>query len=109
MTKPQGLSSSQLELIEGIFRTALKAKKNYTVSIFGSRVRGDHHQYSDLDLWIESEPTLTRDEEGEKRCLFNLKNCFQKKITDHFNPDSDKVSKISKVWPILSNQNLKVE
>ncbi len=70
MIKPLGLSDSQNEFIENVLRTFLKQKTQFTVSIFGSRVRGGYRQYSDLDLWIEAVPLLTRTEEADLRSLF---------------------------------------
>lgn len=70
MIKPLGLSDSQVEFIENTLRSFLKAKSKYIVSVFGSRARGGYRQYSDLDLWIESIPPLTRAEEAELRNLF---------------------------------------
>lgn len=70
MTKPLGLSDSQVELVENTLRDFLKSKKKFTVSVFGSRSRGGYRQYSDLDLWIEATPPLTRPEEADLRSLF---------------------------------------
>ncbi len=70
MTKPLGLSDSHIEFIEKVLRSFLKSKKQFTVSVFGSRVRGGYRQYSDLDLWIETDPPLTRPEEAELRGVF---------------------------------------
>lgn len=70
MTKPLGLPDSQVQFVEDSLRTALKSKDQYTVSIFGSRVRGGYRQYSDLDLWIESVPPLSRSEEADLRNTF---------------------------------------
>ncbi|WP_413613386.1 nucleotidyltransferase family protein [Bdellovibrio sp. HCB-110] len=70
MIKPLGLSESQNEFIENVLRDFLKQKTQFTVSIFGSRVRGGYRQYSDLDLWIESVPPLDRTEEADLRSLF---------------------------------------
>lgn len=70
MSKPLGLKETQVKAIENILRSFLEPKEQFTVSIFGSRVRGGYRQYSDLDLWIETVPPLTRSEEVELRTLF---------------------------------------
>lgn len=59
MTKPTGLTDSQLSEIEKVLSTVLHSKKQKAVYVFGSRATGKHRQYSDLDLWIESDPELT--------------------------------------------------
>ncbi|NUM88384.1 MAG: nucleotidyltransferase domain-containing protein [Bdellovibrionales bacterium] len=45
--------------IRNILASVLDTKKRKSVSVFGSRATGKHRQYSDLDLWIESDPELT--------------------------------------------------
>lgn len=70
MTEPLGLSDSQMEFIEKTLRDFLKSKQQFTVAVFGSRARGGYRQYSDLDLWIETTPSLTRSEEADLRSLF---------------------------------------
>lgn len=46
------------KLIEKIIRDFLSGKQTWQVDVFGSRRRGDHRTYSDLDLWIETTPGL---------------------------------------------------
>ena len=47
-----GLSQEQYQLLEDLVIGPLK-KKGAKVWIFGSRARGDHHKYSDIDLLYE--------------------------------------------------------
>ncbi|WP_410468737.1 nucleotidyltransferase family protein [Bdellovibrio bacteriovorus] len=102
MTKPLGLSDSQIELIEIILRNFLKSKVEFTVSVFGSRVRGGYRQYSDLDLWIEATPALTRSEEADLRSLFEESSLPIK--VDIVTPESclesyrENISVEKKVW-----------
>ncbi|MBO9665715.1 MAG: nucleotidyltransferase domain-containing protein [Bdellovibrio sp.] len=70
MIKPLGLLPEQIDFIERTLQELLKNKRVINVSIFGSRVRGDYRQYSDLDLWIESTPELSRSEESTLRLRF---------------------------------------
>ena len=58
MNEPLGLNKENLFLIERILRDSLSDQDEWSVSVFGSRRRGDHKKYSDLDLWIDSNPTL---------------------------------------------------
>jgi len=48
-----GLSEQQYNYIQGIVVLPLKSK-GASVWVFGSRARGDHSQFSDLDLMVES-------------------------------------------------------
>jgi len=50
-----GLSPQSLRTIEEIFRKNIPAGVKLVVSIFGSRAKGTHSRYSDVDLLIESE------------------------------------------------------
>jgi predicted nucleotidyltransferase len=59
MTEPLGLESLHSKLIEKIIRDFLSGKQTWQVDVFGSRRRGDHRTYSDLDLWIEATPALS--------------------------------------------------
>jgi predicted nucleotidyltransferase len=102
MIKPLGLSSSEIELIENVLRSFLSKKKKLTVSIFGSRVRGGYRQYSDLDLWIETVPPLTRAEESDLRALFEDSDLAIK--VDIVTPESclesylENISAEKKIW-----------
>lgn len=58
MTEPGGLSSAVIVHIEAILLNLFEIKNSYSVFVFGSRVKGNFKQYSDLDLWIETEPKL---------------------------------------------------
>lgn len=70
MNNMTGLSQETLSYIEGILRQALKNKSCYSVSIFGSRVKNKFRQYSDLDLWLESSPSMTPSEISNLRIQF---------------------------------------
>lgn len=102
MTKPLGLSDAQSALIENILRSFFKTKTQFAVFIFGSRARGDFRQYSDLDLWIESVPTLTRHEETTLRTSFEESDLTIK--VDIVTPEScleayaANIAKEKKVW-----------
>jgi uncharacterized protein len=56
------LSENQFAFIRDKIQEFLKDKFTYEVFVFGSRARGDSKKYSDLDLWIQTSPHLTRDE-----------------------------------------------
>lgn len=71
MSEPLGLTTDQLEAVKTILMGPLVAKSHYQVFIFGSRRRGDFRKYSDLDFWIEAEPSLTLEE------LADLADSFQ--------------------------------
>lgn len=45
--------------IETIFKKSLLTNQKIRVWIFGSRVRGNHRPFSDVDLIIEATPPLT--------------------------------------------------
>ncbi len=58
MSKKFGLTQEQYQLIQKILLVFLPHAKIY---IFGSRARGDHKKYSDLDLAIEEkEPCMQK-------------------------------------------------
>ena len=61
-SSPQGLSSSQQKIVSDILHAHLLAKDSFSVSFFGSRSKKTFRKYSDLDLWIETSPSLTRAE-----------------------------------------------
>ncbi len=70
MNEPSGLNKENLFLIEQILHNSLSDKNEWSVSVFGSRRRGDHKKYSDLDLWIESSPTLSSNDLEELKEKF---------------------------------------
>lgn len=47
-----GLSESQFKLLTDIVIAPLK-KKGAQIFIFGSRARGNHHKFSDIDIFFE--------------------------------------------------------
>jgi type I restriction enzyme S subunit len=55
--EPFGLKKDHFLWIKKIFATYLPDVK---VHVFGSRARGDHKQYSDLDLALESSQPISR-------------------------------------------------
>jgi predicted nucleotidyltransferase len=59
MSKKFGLSSENLTLIISKLELQLAHKHRYQVDVFGSRAQSRERKYSDLDLWIESEPVFT--------------------------------------------------
>jgi predicted nucleotidyltransferase len=59
MTNPHGLTPEQILQIQNILVRNISDRQLWQVDVFGSRARGDHKKYSDLDLWIETEPSLT--------------------------------------------------
>ncbi len=44
-----GLSDDQYEILDSLLISPLK-NKGYSIWVFGSRARGDHHRFSDIDL-----------------------------------------------------------
>lgn len=71
MTEPLGLTPESLSLIEQCLQRQLHGRASWSVFVFGSRRRGDHKKYSDLDLWIEASPSLSSNE------LSKLKDAFE--------------------------------
>ena len=65
--RPAGLSASDEKIISSIFLQATKGLDSLVVYVFGSRATGKHQKYSDLDLWIESNPPLSADVLGDIR------------------------------------------
>lgn len=51
--KHHGLSAQNLRIIEDIFRKNIPSGIKVVVCIFGSRAKGSHSTYSDVDLLIE--------------------------------------------------------
>ncbi|MFN7454596.1 MAG: nucleotidyltransferase family protein [Pseudobdellovibrionaceae bacterium] len=64
------LDQTSKNTVHEILKKALREKDSYKVFVFGSRARGDHKKYSDLDLWIESSPGLNAME------IADLYQCF---------------------------------
>jgi len=60
-----GLEDGQFAILNNLLIQPLK-KANYSLWVFGSRARGDHHPYSDIDILYSSNhekrnPTLIGD------------------------------------------------
>ena len=64
-----GLNSATISTIKKIFSDEFKTK-TYRVYVFGSRATGRHKKYSDLDLWVEAQPSLTDDKTSRLREKF---------------------------------------
>lgn len=60
MTKNFGISDKDYQIIKSQLSQWLKPFEKYQIFIFGSRAKGKEKKYSDLDLWIESQPALTK-------------------------------------------------
>ena len=71
MNNSFGLEPFVLEKIKSQLLDQLEEKKSYQVFVFGSRAKGSHKKYSDLDLFIISKPSLTHTE------LSKLKDAFE--------------------------------
>ncbi len=56
-----GLSQNVFSEIKFILSSTLK-KSKVEVFVFGSRATETQRQYSDLDLWIEADPPISRSE-----------------------------------------------
>jgi predicted nucleotidyltransferase len=52
-----GLSQSQYKILENELIEPL-SKLNASVYIFGSRARGDHHPFSDVDILVKSTESI---------------------------------------------------
>lgn len=52
-----GLTRKDFEIIEGILVKPLQ-KQNCQLFAFGSRARGDHREFSDLDVLVEAKDKL---------------------------------------------------
>ena len=61
---PLALTQDQLALIQKISREQLAQSINFKIWVFGSRAKGSHRPYSDLDLLIEAEPPLTHSQKN---------------------------------------------
>ena len=62
MNKNFGLSEKDFALLKNKLVNFLKDKENFKIYVFGSRGKGTERKYSDIDLWIESNPSLTAQE-----------------------------------------------
>jgi predicted nucleotidyltransferase len=62
VTEPGGLSAAVIEAIKNSLIDSLKAKSDFKIYVFGSRAKNNYKKYSDLDLWIESKPSLNQRE-----------------------------------------------
>jgi len=62
MNSSFGLVPKELQEIERILLAGLAEKQTWRVDVFGSRARGAQKKYSDIDLWIESQPELNNRE-----------------------------------------------
>lgn len=71
MNKPLGLTEALAQQVEKGLRTKLAQKTAFHIYVFGSRSAGGFRQYSDLDLWIESTPSLTLAEVAEISLMFD--------------------------------------
>ena len=60
MNKNFGLTDFQLTVVKELVTQMLAHAVTYNVFVFGSRVHGTEKKYSDLDLWIDSEPQLSQ-------------------------------------------------
>jgi type I restriction enzyme S subunit len=65
-----GLKQEELSIVETILAPFLLTKKSYAVSVFGSRSQEKLKKYSDLDLWIQSDPPLNFQELAALRDQF---------------------------------------
>lgn len=48
-----GLKQKEISLLRDIFKKSLPKNQKYKLWIFGSRARGEHKKYSDIDLILE--------------------------------------------------------
>lgn len=86
MNTPTGLSETQKNQIQLIFQNFLSDFDSWNVDVFGSRARGDHRNYSDLDLWIETSPKLEAEKMSDLREAFEESDLSIK--IDLITPDS---------------------
>lgn len=71
MGKDFGLELGTLNFIEKSLNKALIKKNSFSISVFGSRSTGKYRKYSDLDLYIQSNPPLSKTEISELGTYFN--------------------------------------
>ena len=57
-----GLSQDQIDFLVKIFETHFHNATQATVWVFGSRAKGTHRTYRDLDLLVQSEPALSEEQ-----------------------------------------------
>lgn len=60
--QPNGLSQDNINIIKKIIEKKLSSLNHFQVFFYGSRARSDYRKYSDLDLWIEMEPSTKEKE-----------------------------------------------
>ena len=60
-----GLKKSQIDLIMKCISSCIKKKNATKVWIFGSRARGGHKKYSDIDLVLESGVPIEKRQKSE--------------------------------------------
>ncbi len=65
-----GLSAENKMRIQSILKNYLRIKPSYQIYVFGSRANGTQQKYSDIDLWIEATPSVTKDDIFELSRLF---------------------------------------
>ncbi len=66
-----GFSDQQFHNFKNLLKTAFSTDSNQmTFWIYGSRARGSHQKYSDVDLLIEATPPLTSQKMRKARELF---------------------------------------
>lgn len=68
-----GLDSKQFELLKDMVLLPL-IKKGAKVYVFGSRARGQHHPFSDIDLLYEEDPSMKIASGDISRIKENLEN-----------------------------------
>ena len=65
-----GLSEKSANEIETLLIQYLKSKVDYEIWVFGSRAKDTYKKYSDIDLWIDSQPALDLKEISDLHALF---------------------------------------
>lgn len=65
-----GIESKILHEIRKILNSVTTSKSDYAVYVFGSRAKGTHKKYSDVDLWLEATPKVTALEIASLNTLF---------------------------------------
>lgn len=67
-----GLSTEQFKLVEEIVVRPLQVL-NLKVYVFGSRARGNHHPFSDLDLFIQT----NQDSQIPESLIYSIKEAAE--------------------------------
>ncbi len=97
-----GLSEKSLLEIQNMLMKVLNLKASYSVSVFGSRSKNSYRQYSDLDLWIDSQPALSEKEFSDLYESFEQSNLAIKVdivIPENCLPEyKDQISSEIKLW-----------